>query len=404
MNDLLRHFEALHGALRTHRGLWAPRPFAQRRLDWQDDFPQVSSWLLRQSSEVLDALEAEPCTVREAPAALMRWAQQVQQLCQIPSLKAPVPQALLAPKYRVRVSGRKWAQVQAFVGAAQAHLPVEDRPVVDWCSGKGHLGRAFHITTGCPVHHLEVSEALCQSGAAVHQHLGLSGLQFHAVDVLQAGRAHLGPGRVAVALHACGHLWRTLLSDAREHGAQAVVAPCCYHRLGGAGHYTPLSEAGRAQGLALTQPQLRIATAQESIASPQVRQRRRRHEAYRLGLDLLLREASGQDVYVPQGTFPKPMMDLSFRDFCEQAATRMQRDLPNRWHALSAQRAGQARAHEVLALSVVRGLFRRPLELWLVLDAAVAELEAGRRVLWGRFCDAQRTPRNLMLVSSPPSG
>ena len=48
-------------------------------------------------------------------------------------------------------------------------------------------------------------------------------------------------------------------------------------------------------------------------------------------------------------------------------------------------------------LELVRHLFRRPLELWLVLDYAVFLEEQGYRVRLGTFCDRQLTPRNLML-------
>ncbi|MDI9244031.1 hypothetical protein [Marinobacter sp. CHS3-4] len=62
------------------------------------------------------------------------------------------------------------------------------------------------------------------------------------------------------------------------------------------------------------------------------------------------------------------------------------------WLAFGAQRLEQVRRHEL-----VRHLFRRPLELWLVLDYAVFLEEQGFRVRLGTFCERALTPRNLLI-------
>jgi len=47
----------------------------------------------------------------------------------------------------------------------------------------------------------------------------------------------------------------------------------------------------------------------------------------------------------------------------------------------------------------VRGLFRRPLEMWLVLDRALFLQENGYQAQVGRFCETALTPRNLMVLA-----
>ncbi|MGO1269422.1 MAG: SAM-dependent methyltransferase, partial [Pseudomonas bubulae] len=61
--------------------------------------------------------------------------------------------------------------------------------------------------------------------------------------------------------------------------------------------------------------------------------------------------------------------------------------------------AGRERLAQVRNLELVRGLFRRPLELWLVLDRALYLEENGYAVQVGEFCDSQLTPRNLMVLA-----
>jgi hypothetical protein len=50
-------------------------------------------------------------------------------------------------------------------------------------------------------------------------------------------------------------------------------------------------------------------------------------------------------------------------------------------------------------LELLRNLFRRPLELWLILDRALYLGERGYDVRVGTFCDSHITPRNLLIIA-----
>ena len=56
-------------------------------------------------------------------------------------------------------------------------------------------------------------------------------------------------------------------------------------------------------------------------------------------------------------------------------------------------------APALLQPELLRSLFRRPLELWLVLDRALYLQEQGFQVTLGTFCAAQLSPRNLLLLA-----
>jgi hypothetical protein len=66
--------------------------------------------------------------------------------------------------------------------------------------------------------------------------------------------------------------------------------------------------------------------------------------------------------------------------------------------------AGAARLERVRRYELVRHLFRRPLELWLVLDYAIFLEEQGYQVRLGQFCARSLTPRNLMIDAVKPAG
>jgi hypothetical protein len=48
-------------------------------------------------------------------------------------------------------------------------------------------------------------------------------------------------------------------------------------------------------------------------------------------------------------------------------------------------------------MELVMHVFRRPLELWLVLDRALYLQEQGARVALGEFCAKHLTPRNIFI-------
>jgi hypothetical protein len=126
--------------------------------------------------------------------------------------------------------------------------------------------------------------------------------------------------------------------------------------------------------------------------------------ARRLGFDLLQREQRQRDDYLPTPSLPVSWLEKPFAQYCRDLAELKQLTLsgePN-WTALEA--AGWQRLAHVRNLERVRNLFRRPLELWLVLDRALFLQEQGYNVQVGLFCEYPLTPRNLMLMAKLKAG
>jgi len=226
-------------------------------------------------------------------------------------------------------------------------------------------------------------------------------------DVLTPGVARwLQRGVHVSALHACGALHQHLLEKVVQTGCAVTLAPCCYQRIPAA-DYRPMSRLGRdlaqAHGLHLNREDLALAV-QETITAPHSdRIARARGNAWRLGFDLLQRKIRGIDDYLRLPSLSHGRRPSSFEAFCHWAAAQKGLTLPAQcdWHAL--ERGGWRRYAEVSRLELVRHLFRRPLEVWLVLDRALFLEEAGFRVELGTFCARDVTPRNLLLRARPPA-
>lgn len=391
---LLQRFEALDGFLLAHQQLWRPKPFTELTLPWEAEHPELAAWLRRRSLEEADAAHNHPQHLN-APAPFPELAVQAARLAEVGELpEQPLPE--LPAQFQVDVPGRKWQQIEAFASRLSFSTP----PVqwLDWCAGKGHLGRLL-AHGGETLLSLERDLALVNDGQRMSDRLGLRAMHVEQ-DVLAEGTSrYLQPGQTAVALHACGDLHVTLLRQAAgRHCRQLAVAPCCYNRIGGE-RYRPLSAKAGASALLLSQDDLRLPLTETVTAGSRVRRQRDASMSRRLAFDLLQRELRGEDSYLPVPSVAPDWLHKPFADYCRDLAELKGLPTPSErdWAALEAR--GRQRLAEVRNLELLRGLFRRPLELWLLLDRALFLDEQGYRVHLGAFCPASLTPRNLLIVA-----
>lgn len=388
--DAEARFKALDEFLIEHQGLWRPRPFTQLQLPWETEHPALSQWLRQRSLAEAEASHNQPHEL-PAPAPFPQLAAQALHLSAVDKLPA---HRLQPPRHRLNVDvpGRKWQQIEAF-GAA---LSFAQTPIhwLDWCAGKGHLGRRL-LQPGQQLTCLEHDPALIASGQALSDHHGL--VAAHRLQDVMADVA-LDPEHTPVALHACGDLHVRLLQLASAAGCkQLALAPCCYNRIN-ADRYQALSAAARASLLHLSIDDLGLPLSETVTAGNRVRQQRDTSMARRLGFDRLQRQLSGRDEYLPTPSLPAGWLGKPFADYCRELASLKGLSTDEQdWAALEAH--GWRRLAEVRNLELVRGLFRRPLEMWLVLDRALFLTEQGYNVEIGSFCEPALTPRNLMVLA-----
>ncbi|WP_044270590.1 methyltransferase [Pseudomonas fluorescens] len=388
--DVEARFQELDALLTEHQGLWRPRPFTQLQLPWETELPALSQWLRQRSLAEAEASHNQPHHLL-APAPFPQLAAHALRLGTVDKL----PTHTLEParhRLNVDVPGRKWQQIEAF-GAA---LTFTQTPAhwLDWCAGKGHLGRRL-LQPGQHLTCLEYDPALIASGQALSDRHGLPATH-HLQDVM--ADVAIRPEHTPVALHACGDLHVRLLQLASAVGCkQLALAPCCYNRIT-ADSYQALSAAGRASLLQLSIDDLGLPLSETVTAGNRVRQQRDTSMARRLGFDQLQRQLRGCDDYLPTPSLPASWLDKPFADYCQELASLKGLSTGEQdWQALEAH--GWQRLAEVRNLELVRGLFRRPLELWLVLDRALFMVDQGYNVEVGSFCEPSLTPRNLMVLA-----
>lgn len=384
--NLVERQQGLDAALLNFHDLWHPQPFREPRPPWCEHWPALVD-------ELMGLPEADVARLNDETAtALVLLARHVPAVTMIASLAdLPVLPGTALPDrgahWAWEIPGRKREQIEAFAAAAGQR----NQPVLDWCGGKGHLGRLLALAWETPVHTLEIDAGLCDAGESLARRAGVR-QQFIVANALETADWPQA-GQHAVALHACGELHRHLIRDGVDKGVGSFdVAPCCYYR-GVAKNYQPLSVDLKLQ---LTRDDTRLAVTETVTSSPRETRRRDRAIAWKLGFDAYRRAVAG-DAYRAFKPVPEAWVRAEFADFLGRMAEREGLPPPSIRVASEFEARGWQRRDEVMRLSIVRHAFRRAIEVWLALD--LAGFMAGRayQVGLGSFCDRRLTPRNLLI-------
>ncbi|MFT5577494.1 MAG: hypothetical protein ACI9WS_000244 [Paraglaciecola psychrophila] len=403
MSDALtlqQRFARLDGSLLRNRQFWQLRSFESLQLPWQHS--ALQRWLLDLSANDRSGLLHGDQLRAEALVPFIPDAVDLLALCQLPSTgvtavaTAPTTPPAAPPAWlHQHIPGRKWAQIQAFDRALIAPVAL---PFVEWCAGKGHLGRLLAYRHRQPVASLELQRDLCLQGQQLADKQDLP-CRHHQLDVMSTDvDALLPPQCHAVALHACGDLHIRLLQQVVVAGVEAIsLCPCCYH-LQQHSNYQPLSEVAAASGLRLSRADLSLAVQQTVTAGSRGRRLRQRQLHWRLAFDLLQRQLRGVDSYLNCPTIPQSRLTGSFAEFCQWMAGIKELHIPTGVDFDDFEHRGRLRLAQLECIEIIQQLFRRPLELWLVLDRALYLQQHGYTVTVTAFCESQLTPRNLLIT------
>ncbi|WP_237055594.1 methyltransferase [Microbulbifer sediminum] len=386
---LRQRFARLDGLLAAGAQWWQFRPFHHRQWYWRDSQPELCRALDALTDEELASLETD---MEAAGAWLSPWlpARQLSELSRLPLLESR--ELHPPPRLDHGVPGRKWQQILAFA----ARLPETHAPLLEWCAGKGHLGRLLAACDGRPVTSLEWQARLCEEGRELAERSGAP-MRFVHCDAFAPDAGQWVAGSDAVALHACGDLHTTLMRHWSADGGHSLsLSPCCYHLLRGEA-FAPLSETARNGQVKLSRDDLHLPLQETVTAGAGVRRLRHCELHWRMAFDELQREARGVDEYLPVPNVRKSLLAGRFADFARWAAECRQLSLPATIDEEYWLERGLQRRHRVRRMELVAHIFRRPLELWLVLDRALFLEEQGAQVEVGEFCPREITPRNILI-------
>ena len=357
--DLLARFTALDTFLTAHQALWKPRPFTHLQLPWETSYPELATWLRGRSLEEAESAHNHPALV-DAPQPFASLAAMSLALSAVDELPA---HALEAPAHRLNVDvpGRKWQQIEAFASRLQfadtaealaglvlgqgtpGSTPAANRAATDLPGIRSGAGCQRPGTQPAP----STARAACRTGCTGCR-CGFaieSSAHTRRSACLRRFACATDPARQRSRLQTTRH--RTLLLQPDQHrpGTQ------------------PMSSAAQRSDLQLSLDDLGLPMSETVTAGARVRRQRDTSMARRLGFDLLQRQLRGVDEYLPTPSLPSAWLDKPFAEYCQHLADLKELSTigAQNWSALEA--AGWQRLAQVRNLELLRGLFRRPLEL-----------------------------------------
>lgn len=381
--------QRLEGWLLAGELFWRGSPFKHATPARVEIYPALAEHVLALTDDEIDRFEADAFALIDLVASV--WPQAAQlAACMV----LPVPDAALRiviSPHRLRdIPGHKQAQVQKFIAA----MGQPCAPVLEWCTGKGHLGRLLVHRFDLDALSLERDPLLCAAGARLARRGRIDARQrFVIADALTPVSGQWCQGRHVLALHACGALHRQLLHTVVQADSPALrFCPCCHYR-GVKAAYVPFSPSA----LTLNADALRLAVTQTVTASAAQRRASRRAQAWKLAWAEFPPACAARtrgNHFAPSRV---PGIALNLLPSSNVWQSVRARACQIRSMSLRGRRKGLHRAHRMRRFGLVRHAFRRPLELWLAHDMA-AYLEAhGYRVGLMAFCAPTVTPRNLLL-------
>jgi len=387
---LTEQFTALDSLLMNTRSYWQCTAFDFDCLPW----PELHDPLTALTDQDVAELDTDQAQLYQFFSPYIPGIEQLSQLASLPVITSS------RTDYPFWISngikGRKFTQLQDFVGA----LPANYQPILEWCAGKGHLGRMLAFNGAPSVHSIELQSHLCEQGQKSAQQQGLA-MQFSQADVLTDNtQDFFNPQTHAVALHACGALHQTFMHQASAAKVtQISFSPCCYH-LFTENNYQAMSEQAKRSALNLTHRDLKLALQETVTAPSRVGKVRKTEVEWRLGFDALRKSLTGESAYVSVPSVNKAIFSDSFESFCKWAADKKALKLPKDIDYNKFLLIGQARKKITERVELVRHVFRRAIEVWLVLDRALYLQQQGYNVSVSTFCEKQLTPRNILILAS----
>ncbi|WP_306170157.1 methyltransferase [Shewanella sp. UCD-KL12] len=412
----LAQFERLDSLLMKSRALWQVKAFECTELPWADTFPSLADkvWSIddadidaldqqqeRLNAELLPALLNDLTNLDDSAAnefiCQLALLQQVESQVSTPAVNKAGDELLpsqQASHFSAGIKGRKWQQITSFA----AQIKPTNTEVLEWCAGKGHLGRLIAKAHARPVVSLEWQQSLCDAGTEFAQQWRLP-QTFICADAFEPHQSKLQAKQQAVALHACGDLHVRLLYLASKANTESIaISPCCYHLIQ-AKQYQAMSAAAKSSGLVLSRHDLQMPLQQSAIANPKQKAYRHREIAWRLGFDSLQREINQSQQYLPIPSVKQSQLNQDFETFCRWAGVQKSVPIPAVLDFAHYQELGIARQRLTRRIDLVAHLFRRILEHWLLLDR-ICFLEAqGYHVNLSRFCSETVTPRNFLILA-----
>ncbi|WP_235869319.1 hypothetical protein [Veronia nyctiphanis] len=139
-------FKVLDHFLKQHQTLWREKPFEAERLLWSESYPALCNWLDMQTLSDLAVWKQSPRQLNDVVSEMVSGLDKVNDIIDLPRRRFTKEPKDLG-RLSTGIPGRKWSQILAF----DQSLEAGGSQWLEWCGGKGYLGRLLAVTRGADV-------------------------------------------------------------------------------------------------------------------------------------------------------------------------------------------------------------------------------------------------------------
>jgi hypothetical protein len=391
---MLSRFNRLSTLLVKHAAIWKTPVFQMACVSFPPQQQALTNFVMTLSDAEVEFLQAND---QHLLARITHCFPDAAQLAECIDFPGTSGRNIQPPRFwNTDIPGRKEQQILAFSEA----LGTINLPLLEWCCGKQHLSRFLGEVHSQGATGLDIDADLINQANALARKRHLHAfIQSECCDVLSSqAERFIERDQHLIALHACGGLHTRMLQLAADKRvARLSLSPCCYHRFNEHPDYQALSSAAQQSGLRLDHEALRLAVRETQTASGAETQKRKTLQIWRLGFDSLQRELRQSDRYLPVPSFSQRVLNKGFPVFCQEIAALNGLKLHAETEFSHYLTLGEARFHVYQRRELLRMIFRRALECWLVLDKTLFLEEQGYDCKITRFCPPEISPRNLLI-------
>lgn len=409
-----KHFTNLANFLGPYQGLWEnevmlcyPNVWEHYPLEWVE-------FLETLPEETLFLLEKKEYRGINLPSSLKKLYEEVSEFNQIPQKyhHFETPQALPYDHYSfLKIKPKKEHEIRilAPIISELYHRKNLDE-VIDIGGGIGKLAHVLSNYFNLKVTSIDMDPALQKTGRERNKNNAKdpSNLVNYQTTQLKAGDLQLKNlftgDKLSLGLHTCGDLANSQFDLSIEAKTKSLVnLGCCYYRLSRADRYNISQFSQSNKNLKLNKYALTLATRAHVKLDHWDFEYKSIVKNYRYTLHLYLHDVLGITEQVNCGNSMEKLYRSDFATYTREQLKRVNLTTNDSDETLNNYYNDPRRlklVNQMILSAIIRGIFGRPLELYLLVDRCLYLQENGYEVQLLELFDEVESPRNLAIIGN----
>jgi SAM-dependent methyltransferase len=404
--NLKERFNQITSSLIPHVDIWEneillqyPHSLAPYREDWLDFLDQADE-------NLLFSLEKKDFHHLDIPKDLKKHWLEMEELTRLPEFNREITSHPFDAFAFLKIKPKKEHEIK-ILSKAVDQLMRENQleQVVDIGGGIGYLAQSIANYYFYPVTSIDMDPILQNTGR--QRNLKNQKKGSHLVNYLQE-KLELGneklvplftPKTISLGLHTCGDLANTHLEIAIKAESGALInLGCCYYKLSKNNTYNISNFSKSNNNLRLNMYALTLATLAHKQMGHWDFQFKNMVKNYRYAFHMYLYHEKGITDFVSVGNSSQRYYEGDFASYAKEQMKRL--DIENKQSDESLNHFFQDPARtrlirKMILAGILRGIYGRPLELYLLLDRALYLEENGYKTQLIPFFDEELSPRNI---------